>query len=29
VVLKADIFISSDKRQCEAAVHAGLLVELV
>lgn len=29
VVLKADVFVSSDKRQCEAAVRAGLLVELV
>ena len=29
VVLKADVFVSSDKRQCEAAVSAGLHVELV
>ncbi len=29
VVLKADIFISSDQRQCEAASRAGLRVELV
>lgn len=29
VVLKADVFVSSDKRQCEAAGRAGLLVELV
>lgn len=29
VILKADVFVSADKRQCEAAVHAGLLVELV
>ena len=29
VVLKADVFVSSDKRQCEAAVRAGLYVELV
>ena len=29
VVLKADVFVSSDKRQCEAAVCAGLRVELV
>jgi predicted nucleic acid-binding protein len=29
VVLKADIFVSSDKRQCEAAKRAGLQVELV
>ncbi len=29
VVLKADVFVSADKRQCEAAVQAGLLVELV
>ena len=29
VVLKADIFVSSDKRQCDAAIHAGLRVELV
>ena len=29
VVLKADIFVSSDKRQCEAANRAGLQVELV
>ena len=29
VVLKADVFVSSDKRQCEAAVRAGLHVELV
>ena len=29
VVLKADVFVSSDKRQCEAAVRAGLRVELV
>ena len=29
VVLKADVFVSSDKRQCEAAARAGLCVELV
>lgn len=29
VILKADVFVSADKRQCEASVHAGLLVELV
>ena len=29
VVLKVDVFVSSDKRQCEAAVRAGLHVELV
>ena len=29
VVLKADVFVSSDKRQCEAAKRAGLQVELV
>jgi len=29
VVLKADVFVSADKRQCEAAVRAGLPVELV
>lgn len=29
VVLKADVFLSADKRQCEAAVRAGLPVELV
>lgn len=29
VVLEADVFVSSDKRQCEAAGRAGLLVELV
>jgi hypothetical protein len=29
VVLNADIFISSDKRQCEAAERAGLRVEMV
>lgn len=29
VVLKADVFVSSDNRQCEAAVRAGLRVELV
>ena len=29
VVLKADVFVSSDKRQCEAAVRAGLPVEWV
>ena len=29
VVLKANVFVSSDKRQCEAAVRAGLHVELV
>ena len=29
VVLKADVFVSSDKRQCEAADRAGLLVEMV
>ncbi len=26
VILKADVFISADKRQCEAAVHVGLRV---
>ncbi len=26
VVLKADVFVSADKRQCEAATRAGLLV---
>jgi predicted nucleic acid-binding protein len=29
VVLKADVFVSSDKRQCGAANRAGLLVALV
>jgi predicted nucleic acid-binding protein len=29
VVLKADVFVSSDKRQCEAADRAGLQVALV
>lgn len=29
VALKADIFISSDKRQCEAAGRAGIQVEWV
>jgi len=29
VVLKADIFVSSDKRQCEAAARAGLSVDWV
>lgn len=29
VVLKADVFVSSDKRQCETAIRAGLLVEWV
>jgi hypothetical protein len=29
VILKADVFVSSDKRQCEAAGRAGLLVEQV
>jgi predicted nucleic acid-binding protein len=29
VALKADVFISSDKRQCEAADRAGLKVEWV
>ena len=29
VVLKADVFVSSDKRQSEAAVYTGLRVELV
>ena len=29
VVLKADVFVSSDIRQCEAAARAGLCVELV
>ncbi|MFZ2406940.1 MAG: type II toxin-antitoxin system VapC family toxin [Methylobacter sp.] len=29
VILKADVFVSADKRQCEAAVQAGLPVELV
>ncbi|MFI3184567.1 MAG: type II toxin-antitoxin system VapC family toxin [Methylococcaceae bacterium] len=28
VVLKADVFVSADKRQCEAATRAGLLVSL-
>ena len=28
VILKADIFISADQRQCEAAKQSGLLVEL-
>jgi uncharacterized protein len=27
VILKADIFVSADKRQCEAAIQAGLRVE--
>ena len=27
VIMKADVFISADKRQCEAAVQAGLRVE--
>lgn len=27
VVMKADIFISADKKQCEAAIRAGLQVE--
>lgn len=29
VVLKADVFVSADQRQCEAAIRAGLLVEWV
>lgn len=29
VVLKADVFVSSDKRQCETAGRAGLQVALV
>ena len=29
VVLKADIFISSDNRQCDAADRAGLLVKCI
>ena len=29
VVLKADIFISSDNRQCDAADRAGLLVKFI
>ena len=29
VILKADVFVSADKRQCEAAVQAGLRVELL
>lgn len=29
VALKADVFVSADKRQCEAAAQAGLSVELV
>lgn len=29
VALKADVFVSADKRQCGAAVKAGLRVELV
>jgi predicted nucleic acid-binding protein len=29
VVLKADVFVSSDKRQCEAAERTGLSVDLV
>jgi predicted nucleic acid-binding protein len=29
VVLKADVFVSSDKRQCEAAGRAGLQIALV
>lgn len=29
VVLKADVFVSADKRQCEAAKLAGLQVEFV
>jgi len=29
VTLKADMFVSADKRQCEAATRAGLQVELV
>lgn len=28
-VLKAEVFVSADKRQCEAAAHAGLQVEQV
>lgn len=28
-VLQADVFISADRRQCEAAAHAGLRVEVV
>jgi predicted nucleic acid-binding protein len=27
VILKADVFVSADKRQCEAAIRAGLRVE--
>lgn len=27
VIMKADVFISADKRQCEAAVQAGMRVE--
>jgi uncharacterized protein len=27
VILKADVFVSADKRQCEAAVQVGLRVE--
>ncbi len=29
VALKADIFISADQRQCEAAIRAGLRVEAI
>lgn len=29
VALKADVFVSADKRQCEAAIRAGLQVEWV
>lgn len=29
VVLKADVFISADRRQCDAAIRAGLRVEAV
>jgi predicted nucleic acid-binding protein len=29
VVLKADVFVSSDNRQCEAAALAGLCIDLV
>jgi hypothetical protein len=29
VVLKADVFVSADQRQLDAATHAGLRVEAV
>jgi predicted nucleic acid-binding protein len=29
VVMKADVFVSADKRQCEAAQNAGLRVEFI